>query len=143
MSTHDTGVPGLATAEPRAHWQTTMPPLPGRSGRPLPDAADVVVVGGGYLFDRLPHVGRFGGVTCAMGHCRTGVMLSTYLGTRVGEWLGGGPMPLLARVGFPLVPAPYEGRPWLLPLAGEWYRLCDRLERRSPRPPGRGPEPAP
>lgn len=97
----------------------------------------------GYTFDRLPHVGRIGGVTYAMGYCGTGVLLSTHLGTRVGEWLGGGPMPLLARVGFPLVPAPYEGRPWFLPLAGEWYRLRDRLERRSPRPPGRSPEPAP
>ena len=34
--------------ERRAYWQATMPELPDRSGRPLPDAADVVVIGGGY-----------------------------------------------------------------------------------------------
>ena len=34
--------------ERRALWQATMESLPDRSGRELPDAADVVVVGGGY-----------------------------------------------------------------------------------------------
>src|SRR6187399_1775386 len=32
----------------RAYWQATMPVLPDRAGRELPDATDVVVVGGGY-----------------------------------------------------------------------------------------------
>ena len=34
--------------ERRPYWQATMPALPDRSGRDLPDAADVVVIGGGY-----------------------------------------------------------------------------------------------
>src|SRR3954454_12755760 len=34
--------------ERRSFWQATMPALPDRSGRPLPDSADVVVIGGGY-----------------------------------------------------------------------------------------------
>ena len=34
--------------ERRSFWQATMAPLPDRSGRPLPDTADVVVIGGGY-----------------------------------------------------------------------------------------------
>ena len=34
--------------ERRPYWHATMPDLPDRRGRPLPDAADVVVVGGGY-----------------------------------------------------------------------------------------------
>ncbi len=34
--------------ERRAYWQATMPAMPDRSGRPLPDATDVVVIGGGY-----------------------------------------------------------------------------------------------
>jgi len=34
--------------ERRSFWQATMPALPDRSGRALPDGADVVVVGGGY-----------------------------------------------------------------------------------------------
>src|SRR5512146_2320677 len=32
----------------QAYWHATMPPLPDRSGRDLPDVVDVAVVGGGY-----------------------------------------------------------------------------------------------
>jgi glycine/D-amino acid oxidase-like deaminating enzyme len=86
----------------------------------------------GFTFDRMPHVGRTkDGIAYAMGCCGTGVALMTYLGTRVGEWLAGGEAPALTRLRFPLVPAPYEGRPWFLPFAGEWYRLQDRLAARS------------
>ena len=86
----------------------------------------------GFTFDRMPHVGRTGdGVAYAVGCCGTGVALMTYLGTRVGEWLAGGEPPALAKLPFPLVPAPYEGRPWFLPFAGEWFRLQDRLAARS------------
>src|SRR5688500_9650793 len=34
--------------ERRPYWHSSMPALPDRSGRDLPDSADVVVVGGGY-----------------------------------------------------------------------------------------------
>jgi glycine/D-amino acid oxidase-like deaminating enzyme len=86
----------------------------------------------GFTFDRMPHAGRTrDGVTYALGCCGTGVALMTYLGTRVGAWLAGGEPPALARLGFPLVPAPYEGRPWFLPFAGEWFRLQDKLAARS------------
>jgi glycine/D-amino acid oxidase-like deaminating enzyme len=86
----------------------------------------------GFTFDRMPHVGRTGdGVAYAMGCCGTGVALMTHLGTKVGEWLAGGEVPALARLRFPLVPAPYEGRPWFMPFAGEWFRLQDRLAARS------------
>jgi glycine/D-amino acid oxidase-like deaminating enzyme len=86
----------------------------------------------GFTFDRMPHVGRTGdGVTYATGCCGTGVALMTYLGMRVGQWLAGGEPPALASLSFPLVPAPYEGRPWFLPFAGEWFRLRDRLASRS------------
>ena len=85
----------------------------------------------GFTFDRMPHVGRSGGVTYAMGYCGTGVAMSTWLGTRVAEWLAGGDPPALANLRFPLVPAPFEGRPWFLPVIGEWYRLQDRLAARS------------
>jgi glycine/D-amino acid oxidase-like deaminating enzyme len=89
----------------------------------------------GFTFDRMPHVGRTrDGVTYAMGCCGTGVALMTQLGTRVGAWLAGAEPPELARLPFPLVPVPYEGRPWFLPFAGEWFRLQDRLAARS-RPP--------
>ena len=35
----------------------------------------------------------------------------------------------IAKLRFPLVPAPYEGRPWFLPMVGEFYRAKDRLAR--------------
>jgi glycine/D-amino acid oxidase-like deaminating enzyme len=81
--------------------------------------------------DRMPHVGRMAGVAYAMGYCGTGVAMSTHLGARLAGWLGGGPAPALARLRFPLVPAPYEGRPWFLPVVGEWFRARDWLVRRS------------
>jgi glycine/D-amino acid oxidase-like deaminating enzyme len=88
----------------------------------------------GFTFDRMPHVGRTrDGVTYAMGCCGTGVALMTNLGTKVGAWLAGGEAPALAQLRFPLVPAPYEGRPWFMPLAGEWFRLQDRLAALSRR----------
>ena len=86
----------------------------------------------GFTFDRMPHVGRTkDGVTYAMGCCGTGVALMTNLGTKVGAWLAGGEAPALTRLRFPLVPAPYEGRPWFMPFAGEWFRLQDRLAART------------
>ena len=81
--------------------------------------------------DRMPHIGRLGGVMHAVGYSGTGVLMSTYLGTRAAEWLGGGEAPALAKLRFPLVPAPYEGRPWFLPVIGEWFRLQDRLAVRG------------
>ena len=88
----------------------------------------------GFTFDRMPHVGRTReGVTYAMGCCGTGVALMTNLGTKVGAWLSGGVAPALASLDFPLVPAPYEGRPWFLPFAGEWFRLQDRIAALSRR----------
>ena len=80
----------------------------------------------GFTFDRMPHAGRTkDGVAYAMGCCGTGVALMTHLGTAIGEWLAGGEAPVLTKLKFPLVPAPYEGRPWFLPIVGEWYRLKD------------------
>src|SRR5918994_4249285 len=34
--------------ERRSFWQASMPAMPDRAARPLPDKADVVIVGGGY-----------------------------------------------------------------------------------------------
>ena len=88
----------------------------------------------GFTFDRMPHAGRTkDGVAYVLGCCGTGVALMTHLGTRAGQWLAGGEAPALTRLRFPLVPAPYEGRPWFLPFAGEWFRLQDRLAARSRR----------
>ncbi len=85
-------------------------------------------------FDRMPHIGRLGGLMYATGYSGTGVLMSTYLGTRAAEWLGGGEPPALAKLRFPLVPVPYEGRPWFLPAIGEFFRLQDRFSRRGAAP---------
>jgi glycine/D-amino acid oxidase-like deaminating enzyme len=92
--------------------------------------------------DRMPHVGRMGNVAYALGYCGTGLAMSTYMGVRVADWLGGGTAPILARLRFPLVPAPYEGRPWFLPIVGEWFRFQDWLAGRS-RPERRSAAEAP
>ena len=86
----------------------------------------------GFTWDRMPHAGRTeDGIAYAMGCCGTGVALMTHLGTAMGAWLAGGDPPVLTSISFPLVRAPYEGRPWFLPIVGEWYRLQDRLDARS------------
>ena len=77
--------------------------------------------------DRMPHVGRMGGVMYAMGYSGTGLVMSNWLGTRAAEWMGGGEAPALAKLRFPIVPAPYEGRPWFLPVVGEFFRWRDRV----------------
>ena len=83
----------------------------------------------GFTFDRMPHAGRTkDGVVYALGCCGTGVALMTNLGTQIGAWLAAGDPPPLAALSFPLVPAPYEGRPWFLPVVGEWYRFKDRRD---------------
>jgi glycine/D-amino acid oxidase-like deaminating enzyme len=85
-----------------------------------------------FTFDRMPHVGRVGGAWYATGCCGSGVAILPWLGERVIGWvLGGEPAPALATLRFPLVPAPYEGRAWFLPLAGEWWKTKDRLAARS------------
>jgi glycine/D-amino acid oxidase-like deaminating enzyme len=81
--------------------------------------------------DRMPHVGRSNGVMYALGYSGTGVLMSTWLGTRAAEWMAGGEAPALARLRFPIVPAPYEGRPWFLPVVGEYFRMKDRIARRE------------
>jgi glycine/D-amino acid oxidase-like deaminating enzyme len=92
----------------------------------------------GFTFDRIPHAGRTAdGVAYLMGCCGTGVALMTHLGTAMGAWLAGGEAPALTALRFPLVPVPYEGRPWFLPIAGEWFRFKDRMAARTRRPPGR------
>ncbi|HXG40115.1 MAG TPA: FAD-binding oxidoreductase [Candidatus Limnocylindrales bacterium] len=85
----------------------------------------------GFTVDRMPHVGRIGGLTYALGYCGSGVALGTYLGARTAAWLCGEERPVIGRLRFPLVPVPYEGRPWFLPIVGEWFRLQDRLAARG------------
>jgi glycine/D-amino acid oxidase-like deaminating enzyme len=84
-----------------------------------------------FTFDRMVHAGRADGVAYAVGCCGSGVAIMPWLGTRLAEWVGGGSPPALASLRFPLVPAPYEGRAWFLPFAGEYWKAKDRLAARG------------
>ena len=86
----------------------------------------------GFSYDRMPHAGRSRGIAFATGCCGSGVAILPFLGDRTIAWvMGGAESPALARLPFPLVPAPYEGRPWFLPVVGEWYRFKDRRAARA------------
>ena len=77
----------------------------------------------------MPHVGRTrDGVTYLdAAVAGRGVALMTHLGIEGGRVAGRRGAPGARRqLRFPLVPAPYEGRPWFMPVVGEWYRLMDR-----------------
>jgi len=84
-----------------------------------------------FTYDRMVHAGRVDGTAYAVGCCGSGVAVMPWLGTRIAEWVGGGAPPELASLRFPLVPAPYEGRAWFLPLAGEYWKAKDRLAARG------------
>jgi glycine/D-amino acid oxidase-like deaminating enzyme len=91
-----------------------------------------------FTFDRLPHLGEHDGLHYAVGYCGSGVALGTSFGLTMAERLGGradvarelSPFERTPFPGAPFVPAAYRGRPWFLPLAGEWFRLTDHLARR-------------
>src|SRR4249919_2436769 len=102
--------PGLnEDFERRSLWSATMPELPDRSGRALPDAADVVVIGGGYA-----------GITAAAELARRGVAVTLLeahtLGWGASTRNGGivhpgykfGPRKLVRKFGKELGPALYQ-----------------------------------
>ena len=81
----------------------------------------------GFTLDQMPHAGRRGGVSFALGYGGHGVALASWLGDRVGQALAGAAAwPILSEIPFRAIPF-YEGRPWFLPLAGAYYGFRDRL----------------
>jgi glycine/D-amino acid oxidase-like deaminating enzyme len=97
----------------------------------------------GFTFDRLPHLGEHEGIHYALGYCGSGLALGTSFALKIAERIRRGaesayePSPF-ERIPFPaapIVPFVYRGRPWFLPLAGEWFRLADRLARRGTQVP--------
>ncbi|MCH9675980.1 MAG: FAD-binding oxidoreductase [Gammaproteobacteria bacterium] len=81
-----------------------------------------------YTFDELAHRGRNDGIYYAMGYCGSGVSMSSYFGTRIGQQVLGLPEGRtgIDDIAFPTRPL-YSGRPWFLPAAVSWYRFRDRL----------------
>lgn len=84
--------------------------------------------------DAVPHMGIEDGVHYCTGCNGSGVAMMTYLGRQVGKRIlqDGHSDSGYAELQFPKVPAPfYTGRPWFLPIVGEYYRYLDRKERRA------------
>jgi glycine/D-amino acid oxidase-like deaminating enzyme len=80
----------------------------------------------GFTFDRLPHMGRVGGIAYAMGYCGSGVALASWLGTLAARWMDSGERNAFLELRFPTLPG-YTGVPWFLPAAGWYYQLRDAV----------------
>lgn len=83
-----------------------------------------------FTFDGLPHLGVRDGLHYAAGCQGSGVAMMTWLGHQAALKIAraaNAPFALDA-ADMPTVPA-YDGHPWFLPVAGEWMRLRDRLDR--------------
>jgi glycine/D-amino acid oxidase-like deaminating enzyme len=84
----------------------------------------------GFTFDQLPHLGEHEGMHFAMGYCGHGVANSLYFGRNLADQMRG------KKNGLPFAELPfrsrfyYRRRPWFLPLAGVFYKMVDRLEKR-------------
>jgi glycine/D-amino acid oxidase-like deaminating enzyme len=84
----------------------------------------------GFTFDHLPHLGEHEGLHFAMGYCGHGVANSLFFGHHLAKLMRGQPSTLpFAQLPFP-ARFFYRRRPWFLPLAGHYYKLVDRLQRR-------------
>lgn len=83
-----------------------------------------------FTFDFLPHLGRHEGVHYALGCQGSGVAIMTWLGHRAALQMAGAANSETAfdALPFPTFPG-YRGRPWFLPIVGNWYRLRDRIDR--------------
>jgi glycine/D-amino acid oxidase-like deaminating enzyme len=84
--------------------------------------------------DALPHMGVEDGVHYCTGCNGSGVAMMTYLGFQVARRIlqDGACDSAYAGLNFPGVPVPfYRGKPWFLPIVGEYYRYLDRKERRT------------
>lgn len=85
-----------------------------------------------FTFDQLPHMGVHQGIHYAGGCQGAGVALATYLGYQSAlKLLGKDKSPC----GFDNLPFPgnllYRGKPWFLPLVGNFYKALDYVERRA------------
>ena len=85
-----------------------------------------------FTFDYLPHMGRHEGIHYCMGCNGGGVVMMSWLGHQVALGiLGRSNRPsCFSRLPFPSRPL-YGGTPWFLPIAGEYYRFRDWIERRA------------
>ncbi len=82
--------------------------------------------------DALPHMGIEDGLHYCTGCNGSGVAMMTYLGQQVARRILGHFHSAYADLDFPAIPVPfYRGKPWFLPIVGEYYRWRDAKERRA------------
>ena len=85
-----------------------------------------------YTFDRLPHVGSIDGYHYAGGYCGSGVVMATWLGSKVAHRVLGSAegATAFAEIAHPTHPL-YHGLAWFLPLVQAWYQAADLWDRRG------------
>ena len=84
--------------------------------------------------DAIPHMGMDNGLHYCMGCNGSGVAMLTYLGNQVAKRIlqDGKSDSVFSDIDFPAVPVPfYQGKPWFLPIVGEYYRYLDRRDRKN------------
>ena len=82
-----------------------------------------------FTFDTLPHLGSHNGIHYATGYCGSGIGLSSYLGSRLGQQLIGNPEGATAFDSLRFQTRPlYFGKPWFLPSIVRWYRFRDKVQ---------------
>ena len=89
----------------------------------------------GFTFDFMPKIGVHEGVHYALG-CNggCGIVMMSWLGRQLGRKLLGSASRPSAFEGLEFKTQPfYTGKPWFLPVVGNWWRLRDWLERRRAR----------
>ena len=87
-----------------------------------------------FTFDFLPKIGIHDGIHYALG-CNggCGIVMMSWLGRRVGQKiLGSSDTSAFEGLAFKTQPF-YSGRPWFMPIVGNWWRLRDWLELRQAR----------
>jgi glycine/D-amino acid oxidase-like deaminating enzyme len=84
--------------------------------------------------DALPHMGLEDGLHFCTGCNGSGVAMMSWLGNQVARRILGDGHSDSAWDGleFPGIPVPfYRGKPWFLPIVGEYYRYLDKRDRRA------------
>ncbi len=84
----------------------------------------------GFTFDFMPKIGVHEGVHYAVG-CNggCGIVMMSWLGRQVAKKILGSALQPSAFEGLPFQTRPlYAGKPWFLPIIGNWWRLRDWFE---------------
>ena len=83
--------------------------------------------------DSLPHIGFHNGVHFCTGCNGSGIAMMTYLGKKTAQNItkGSNFQSAYSNIPFPGIPVPfYSGKPWFLPILGNYYRYLDNKERK-------------